>query len=110
MTATIGTSTNVNTEGENSSPISVGSTTAVTLIAAQVFPADAPRIKVWVYNDGNRLLWVRLYPASDDNIARGIPIEPGERIVLMEKSDIYTGEISAIMASGGARDVYVTWY
>jgi len=110
MTATIGTSANLNTASETLSPISVNSTTATTLIAAQVLPTEAPRIKVWVYNEGNRLLWVRLYPAPDDNIARGIPIEPGERITLMEGSDIYTGEISGIMASGGARDVYVTWY
>lgn len=109
MTATVGTSTNLNTEGNVLSPISVDSTTAVTLVVATA-ALDPPRIKIVIYNDGNRLLWVRLYAASVDNLKRGVPIEPGETSILLEGSDIYTDDISAIMDSGGARDVYVTWF
>ena len=109
MTATVGTSTNLNTEGSALSPISVDSTTAVTLLPATA-ALDPPRIKVWVYNDGNRILWVRLYAASVDNLKQDVPIGPGEKYVLLEGSDIYTEEISGIMNSGGARDVYVTWF
>ena len=109
MTATVGTSTNINTDSITSSGISVDSTTAVTLIAAppSLIP---PRIKVVIYNSGNRILWVRLYAASVDNLKRGIPVEPGQTKIIMEGSDIYTGEVSGIMDSGVARDVYVTWY
>lgn len=110
MTATIGTSTNLNTEAVVLDAISVDSTTAVTLLTALGIPFEPPRIKVVVYNSGNRDLWVRFYPASDDNLKRGVVVRSGETQTVLEGSDIYTGEISAIMDSGGARDVFVTWF
>lgn len=110
MTATIGTSTNKNTSADVLSAISVDATTAVTLLTTLVVPFEPPRIKVVVYNSGNRNLWVRFYPAADDNLKRGIVVKPGENSTIMQGSDIYTGGISGIMDSGGARDVYVTWY
>lgn len=110
MTATIGTSTNINTASSQLPAISVDSTTAATLLAAQTLPPDPPRIKVEVYNSGNRDLWVRFYPAATDNLKRETVVKAGESKVVLEGSDIYVGEISAIMQSGGARDVFVTWF
>jgi hypothetical protein len=112
MTATIGTSTNTNSEGNVIDAISVGGTTAVQLLPAQTLPPDGgeqPRITVWIYNSGNQDLWVRFYPASTDNIKKGIPVFAGTVKQMMKGSDIYTGEISGIMEGGAARDVYVTW-
>ena len=110
MTATIGTSTNTNNTADVLAAIGVDSTTAVTLLSALDTPRDPPRIKVIIHNFGNRDLWVRFYPSSDDNIKRGVVVAGGETRTVLEGSDIYTGEISAIMDSGGARDVFVTWF
>ena len=110
MTATIGTSTNLNEVGSQLPAIPVGSTTAVTLLAGQAIPLDVPRIKVEIYNSGNRDLWVRFYPAATDNLKRETVVKAGQPKVVLAGSDIYTGEISAIMQSGGARDVFVTWF
>lgn len=110
MTATIGTSTNLNNVGAVLSAISVDSTTSTTLLTAQTIPGEAPRIKVFITNNGNHALWVKLQPAATDNDKKGIRIAAGETMVLLEGSDIYFGEISAIMNSGGARDVFVSWF
>ena len=110
MVATIGTSTNLNNEANILSAISVGSSTSVVLIPAQSIPGEPPRIKVTIYNDGPQGLWVKSQPASDDNDKKGFFIEGGEKETFLEGSDIYTGEISAIMDSGGARNVFVTWF
>lgn len=113
MTATIGTSTNLNSEANVEDPISVGSTTAVTLLTAQSLPpvgSEQPRITVWVYNDGGQDLFVRFYPAATDNTEKGLLVQAGEMAQVMNGSDIYTGEISGIMRAGGAKDVYVTWF
>ena len=110
MTATIGTSTNKNTVGNVLPAISVDSTTAVTLLNELNLQLELPYISVEVVNRGNRDLWVRFYAAATDNIKRGKVVKAGESKVIIDGSDIYTGEISAIMDSGGARDVFVTWY
>ena len=110
MTATIGTSTNKNSLANVLSAISVDSTTAVTLLAALDLPLELPYISVEIVNRGNRDLWVRYYPASDDNIKRGKVVKAGESKAIIDGSDIFTGELSAIMDSGIARDVFVTWY
>ena len=110
MTATIGTSTNKNTVSDVLAAISVDSTTATTILPELSIPTDLPYIKVLITNRGNRDLWVRFYPAATDNVKRGFTVKAGSSLVVLEGSDIYTGEISAIMDSGGARDVYVTWF
>ena len=113
MTATIGTSTNLNAEADVNAAVPVGSTTAVTLLAAQSLPpvgSEQPRITVWIYNAGNQDLFVRFYDAATDNIKKGIKVLAGETEKVMSGSDIYTGEISGIMATGGLRSVYVTWF
>ncbi|TNG03798.1 MAG: hypothetical protein EP297_00145 [Gammaproteobacteria bacterium] len=109
MTARIGKSTNTNIEANVLAPISVGSSTAVTLLPAQAQYAT-PRIKVEIYNSGNRDLWVRRYQATNDDIKRGVPVSGGETRIFEFNADIYTGELSGIMNSGTAKDVYVTWY
>jgi hypothetical protein len=109
MTATIGTSTNTNTEASNLSPISVGSSSAVALLPP-LSVLDVPYVRVVVFNSGNRDLWIRRYPASNDNDKRGDIVPAGERVELEYGSDIYTGEISGIMNSGPSADIYVVWY
>ena len=109
MVANVGKNISVNTTSNMLDPISIGSTVSVTLVPAQLITEET-RIKVIVYNDGNQDLWVKLQLASTDNDKKGILVEAGERYTLIEGSDIYTGEISAIMDSGGVRDVYVTWF
>ena len=110
MTATIGTSTNFNTTANVLNAINADSLTTVKLLDALNIPLEVPRIKVIIYNSGKRTLWVKFQPAATDNDKKGIPIQAGETKVVMEGSDIYTGEISAIYDSGTFDDVYVTWY
>lgn len=110
MTATIGTSTNINTAANVLSAISVDSTTAVTLLASQSIPGEPPRIKVIIYNDGIFDLWIRLFDAATSNDKEGFIVPAGETLTILEGSDIYTGEISAIFDAGSSRDVYVTWF
>ncbi len=110
MTATIGTSTNKNTEAEVLAAIVVGAATAVNILSAQTIPTDVPRIKVIIHNDGVRDLWVRFYPAATDNIKKGFIVPGGETETVLDGSDIYTGEISAIVDSGAGSNVYVTWF
>lgn len=104
MVKKIGQNINETDEPITASAISIDSTTAVTLLAARTIPL----LKIFINNRGNRDLFVRLYPASDDNIKRGIGIESGETRDLLNFVENYTGEISGIMSSGGANDVFVT--
>ena len=103
----IGKNINV-TDTANSVVVSVGSGSAVTLLAAQL-PADENYIEVIVTNNGNRALWVRRRPAAADNNLDGRRMPPGETVRLITDSDLYTGEISAIFESGPAKDVIVEW-
>lgn len=101
---------NINSvDSSNSSTVSVGSSTAVTLLAAQA--ADDP---IWsevnVTNNGIRGLWVRKRAASSDNLKDGIRIPPGQTYQVIKNSENYTGEISGIFQSGSARNVHVEWF
>jgi len=63
-------------------------------------------------NFSDKAAWVRLYPAAQDNIKRGIFIngkEQGRTDWEMPPGSIYTGEISAI-AEEGVPTIYVTEY
>jgi len=84
--------------------VSVGSSVAVTLLG----PRTEPLLLINVANRGNRDLFVRLYPASDDNIKHGITVESGESKDILSFVENYTEEISAIMESGSAHNVIVT--
>lgn len=108
MTKMIGKNFNAADEA-NSSTVSVGSTTAVTLLAAQT-PSDAIWSEVNITNDGFRSLWVRKRAASADNNKDGIRISPGETYPVIKRSENYTGEISGIFQAGGSRDVHVEWF
>lgn len=109
MAKNIGGNINVTDEADVLGAISVDSTTSATLLSAQVNP-EVARVKVVVHNDGNQALWVKLQAAFIDNDKKGIRVPAGEGAVIIEGSDIYTGEISGIMDSGGARNVFVTWF
>ena len=112
MAKKIGTSTNTNPEAFALDPIECDKDFAVTLLPAQnVLPdgEELPRIAVWVHNDDKEDLWVRFYPASVDDEKKGLLVEGGKSMKVMDNSDIYTGEISGIMEKGKG-DIYVTWY
>jgi len=102
---TIGKNFNTN-DVANTSTFSVGSTAAVTLLPAQV-ENDTIFIEVLITNDGNKSLWVRKRPASLDNLKNGRRIAPGDTKNVVENSNNYTGEISAIFDSGAPHDVHV---
>lgn len=108
MTATVGTSTNTNTEAFVGSEIALNASTTTKLLDAQL-SSDPPRIKVILQNAGATSLWVKFQPATDDDDKKGILVGMTERVTLLEGSDIYTGEISAI-ANTGTPSVFVTWF
>jgi hypothetical protein len=87
--------------------ISVDSTTAVTLIPAPP-SLEEPWFRISIYNDGNQILWLRFYTAATDNLKKGEPLQPGEKVVI-ELPNTPITEISGIMNSGGARSVYVQY-
>jgi len=96
---------NINTADiATTTTVSVGSSVAVTLLDSR----SDPLLKIIVDNRGNRDLFVRLYPASDDNIKHGITVESGESKDILSFVENYTEEISAIMESGTVKDVFVT--
>ncbi len=106
MAKTIGKNINTTDTANVLSPISVDSTTSVTLLAAQV-EGDDERIKVIVTNNGNKTLWVKPQAAAIDNDKKGERVAPGESRLILEQGDNYSDEISAIFDSGGAKDVIV---
>ncbi|MBL4651268.1 MAG: hypothetical protein JKY53_00175 [Flavobacteriales bacterium] len=109
MTASgnIGDNENETSSADISSAISIGSSASVTILAAQ--SADDPQwLSIWIYNDGNRTLWVKPQAFGVDNDKKGIPIFSGEKENILEFGKNYRGEWSGIMNSGGSRDVYVT--
>lgn len=108
MTSSIGTSTNTNDTGATINTL-VDSNISATLLPAQL-TEDPPRITVWCHNAGNQALWVKFQLASVDNLKEGIKLQPDESRIIMNSSDIYTGEISGIMNAGGFRNVIITWF
>lgn len=108
MSKNTGKNTNENDEASQTI-IPVDGTTAVTLVPALADDAK-PHSNVTVTNDGNKSLWVRFYPAAQDDILTGERIAPGESRVIIENSEVYRGEISAIFHSGGLNNVHVRRY
>jgi hypothetical protein len=102
----IGANINVSDDATTLSPISVDSTTAVDLLPAR--EKSDPLIRATIFNAGNKVLWLRFYPAATDNLFRGEPLLPGDTLKLELPSMPLSG-ISGIMSSGGARDVYVQY-
>ena len=96
--------------------ISVNSSTAVTLVSAN---AGRMSFRATINGqDNDRTVFIRYYAASVDNIKQGNVItkkldEDGSffRIEdIMDVDNVYTGEISAILLSGGSINVYITEY
>jgi len=117
MVARIGRNQNSNPVADNKTAITVNDTTAVTLDAA-----DTSRIFFEVSilpKSTDVCVFIRLYPASDDNIERGVWIgrfnfandvffRPFWR---MPADNICPDEISAILLSGDPdENVYVVTY
>ena len=106
MTATIGTSTNTNNVAVIDE-ITVNNATSVKILDA-VPAGQPPHIKVVVTNQNANDLWVKFQAASVDNDKKGILITQKKSVTIMEGSDIYIGEVSAIYAGGGPDTVCIT--
>lgn len=81
--------------------------------AVVIASADADRIYFQVNHDNAAMgVWIRLYPAAQDNDKRGIFLTPktGSSVTWeMPVDNVYVGEISAI-AEVGNPNAYTTEY
>lgn len=85
----------------------VGSVTSVDLVVA--LPAgEDPYLSVIVYNPINKILWLRPYPAATDDIAHGVPVQPGETVKVLDIFSSITNGISGIYDSGAGGNPNVT--
>lgn len=80
--------------------VSVDSTTAVTLVAAK-----SDRFYLEITNPNNQAVWVKFQESATDNLKTPVKIGPNDRW-RMPPNDKYTGEVSVIMNSGGAKDIH----
>lgn len=91
-----------------SNAIAIGGNSSV-----KIADANANRKFFSVCTDGdNQAVWIKLQPASTDDVKKGIWIEAKIGAINyweMLTDNIYTGEISAI-SNGGNVNVYVTEY
>jgi len=106
MTQNTGQSFNSNDVATTPAPISIDSTTAVTVKPSTLL--EQPTQEFMIYNAGNQVLWLRKYAASVDNLKKGEPIEPGEKKTF-SLPNMVTAEWSAIFSFGGARNVYTQY-
>lgn len=106
MTHIVGTPINSNDTPILSSTIPLNTTTSSVLLIEQSV-GESPRIRVIVQNNGVTPMWVKLQPASVDNIMKGMKIPAGEFRTIIEAPNIYNGEISGI-AEVGSPTAYVT--
>lgn len=91
-------------DGATTGTVVVNSSTAQTLV-----PANPERIGLIVSHPGTQELWIRFYPAAQDNDQTGIYLENnGERTWQMTPDNIYTGEVSVIMDGGGNKTIHYT--
>jgi len=108
MTDIIGTNSS-----RNDTSVQVTSYTLNSLTAGLVSVANERRIFIHFDNNfSDKAVWIRLYPAAQDNIKQGIFIngkEQGRTEWSMPAGAMYTGEISAI-AEEGNPTIYVTEY
>jgi len=109
MAKLIGKNSNTNDTATLSSGISVGGTTSTIILATQA-ASDQPRIKVIVTNDSNFDVWIKLQAASVDNDKKGFLVYRNSTVTIMEDSDIYTGEISAINNIAATATLFITDY
>ena len=105
MTAKYSANTNTNDESTQDT-VSVDSTTAQIALPAR--PENEPIQEASISNMGNKILWLREYPASQDNLKHGKPVDPGATHEL-RLPNIQIGECSVIFESGGAKDVVIQY-
>ncbi len=100
---TIGTTTNFTDTAPRSGPIAVGSTTAITILEAEVVaPGDPPkRLYVWITVQ-SKDTWIRLRPALEDNLGQDILWPSDGMPFTLTPLNMYYGEISAITKLGNA--------
>ncbi len=110
MVGTVGTSTNTN-DAATITSITLNSSTSVKILDA-IVPPNPPHIKVVLslVTSANVIAWIKLQAASVDDDKTGIRMDNKSQIplTLLENSDIYMGEISAILDSGGDVEMIVT--
>lgn len=106
MPKLIGSNFNVSDESITPSGILVGSDVAVTLVPST--PIDKPHIRVSFFNPDKEDVFLRFYPAGQDNEKRGEVLRKDTTLVI-ELPNMPTTEISAIREKGGEKDVYVQY-
>lgn len=108
MALKIGRNKNTNDEANVVDAIGLNSATSTTIL-----PPNPNRIAVSINNDSeNNGVWIKLEPASANNTKKGIWLPKRSEGPLqwnMLPDNVYTGEISAIAATG-TPDVYITEY
>lgn len=92
--------------------VTVGSAVAVTLVPAEDIEKfqNSRRLSITVSNANNQGCWVRKYAAGLDNLKVGIYIPPLGARQIMQPDNIFIGEISVIMASGGSKTIIAEEY
>lgn len=88
-----GYNTNDESEGVN---ITLNSSTSTTIKAADI---EDTFIIFKVINESNFDVYIKLQPASVDDLKEGEPLPRGS-IWSMDKHDLYKGEVSAIARTG----------
>jgi len=102
---TIGSNINV-VPTSNIDTIAVNETTAIKALDALV--DDEIHIEANAINFTDVILWVRKYPATDDNLKRGIPVFPGDTYPIAKRAQLYNGEYSMILGEAKATgDVFM---
>lgn len=80
-----------------------------TTTAVKVLDANPRRLFCAITNGSDVDVWIRLYAQATDNDKKGFILAAGMTWE-MPTDAIYTGEISAIAASGTGKNVYSTEY
>jgi len=104
---TIGQSTSHTNTATISNMIPVGTGTSVKILDAEIVAEGQNPTRMGIIISAvKKDIFVKFQPASTDNDTKGIFI-PKDSTLVINVSDMYFGEISAISASGNA-EVYVT--
>ena len=88
---------------------SEGSVTVNSSTAVQLVPANPDRVLLVVSNNSNQAVWLRDYPATQDDIKQGVLIASKERYTTPFVA-IHTGVYSVILNSGGNSSINFVEY
>jgi hypothetical protein len=107
MTKLIQGNINYTDEGNDLDPVACNPTTATLIKAAHDSDTEVLPVKITVYHDGNKTLWVKTDAGNDK---RGIAIHSGsDPVEIYNVGAMYFGDIYAIYDTGPGGNVYVSW-